>query len=36
MIDSEQGKKLGDEVWKEMVEVFRKEAPDIEGVISAS
>ncbi|KAF7509384.1 hypothetical protein GJ744_008107 [Endocarpon pusillum] len=34
MLDSEQGQKLGNEVWREMVEVFEKEAPDIKEIIS--
>lgn len=36
MIDSEQGKRLGDAIWKEMVEVFKKEAPNIEEIILAA
>ncbi|ERF76959.1 hypothetical protein EPUS_02671 [Endocarpon pusillum Z07020] len=35
MVDSEQGKKLGNEVWREMVEIFEKEAPDIKEIISS-
>jgi hypothetical protein len=36
MINSEQGKRLGDEVWREMLDVFEKEAPEIKGIISDS
>lgn len=36
MIDSEQGKRFGAEVWKEMIDIFEKEAPDIKNIISAS
>ncbi len=35
MVETQQGKRLGDEVWKEMVAIFEKEAPHIKGIISA-
>ncbi len=35
MLDSEQGKKLGNEVWRETIEVLKKEAPDIKDIIEA-
>jgi hypothetical protein len=35
MVDSEQGNRLRDEVWKEMVMVFEKEAPDIKHILLA-
>jgi hypothetical protein len=34
MINSEQGRRLGDEVWREMLEVFEKEAPEIKRIIA--
>jgi hypothetical protein len=36
MVDGEQGKKLEEKVWQEMVEVFQKQAPGIKGIISAA
>ena len=36
MIDTEQGRRLGDEVWKEMLEIVEKEEPDIREIVSAS
>jgi hypothetical protein len=36
MVESGEGRKLGDEVWNEIVEILEKEAPDIRGTIAAS
>jgi hypothetical protein len=36
MVESAQGKKLGEEVWKEMCMILEKRSPDIKGIISAS
>lgn len=36
MVNSEQGQKLGDEVWNEMIEIFEKEAPDIRRTVIES
>lgn len=35
MVNSERGKQLGAEVWKEMVDIFEEEAPEIKDIISA-
>jgi hypothetical protein len=34
LVDSDEGKILGDEVWREMVEVFEREAPEIKEIVS--
>jgi hypothetical protein len=34
MIESEQGKRLGDELWREMLDVFEKEAPEIKHIVA--
>lgn len=36
MITGEQGQQLGDEVWREMIEVFEQEDPGIKGILSAA
>jgi hypothetical protein len=35
VIDGEQGRKLGDEVWKEMTGVLENEATEIRDIVSA-
>lgn len=36
LVDSDQGKRLGDEVWREMVDVFEREAPEIKEIVSTT